>query len=123
MFYKGQMVTSADFYEGVAALNGLTLLYEDVLDGTCVLGYDVVLHLHGFHDDEDITGVDALTYGSNDLDDVAGQGSVDGLGTCGGSSLGGSSLGLGSSFDGIRSDYDYLCLGSIVPCRPVGQCR
>ena len=43
MFYKGQMVTSADFYEGVAALNGLTLLYEDVLDGTCVLGYDVVL--------------------------------------------------------------------------------
>ena len=98
----------ANLNEGVAALDGLALLYENVLDSTGILGNDVVLHLHGFHDDEDITGIDALTHSGDDLDDVAGQGSVDGLGTGSGSSLGSS----GSSRSSLGCSGSNLGSGS-----------
>src|SRR3954471_7333428 len=59
--------------EGVALVDRLTLLAEDLLDGAGILGLDRHLHLHRLEDDDGVALLDRVTDRALDLPHRAGD--------------------------------------------------
>jgi len=61
----------------MAGGDGLTFGDEDALDGAGLGGADFVLHLHGFDDEQALTGFDFVASGDENANDFAGHGRGD----------------------------------------------
>ena len=105
------------------SLSALYLVADIDLDGSylaCELGGDVVLHLHGFHNDDGFAGCHFLTYADTHLLDGAGQGCIYGVGSPaprsprGGESLFCGRLSAGWGFSPPRGEAERGCWGACV---------
>ena len=75
-----------DDCEEVSGVDGGGFLDGNLCDFALLGGLDLVLHLHGFDDDQALTGFDLIAFGGDDADDFSGHGSDD---------FGGASFGSG----------------------------
>lgn len=60
-------------------LNALTSRDIERLDHTIGIRRDLVLHLHGLEDEQDIASLDSLAFGSDELHNLARHRSIDGV--------------------------------------------
>ena len=111
LFHDCQQVSGVDgggFFDG------------DFGDFAFLGGLDFVLHLHGFHHDERLTGFDLIAFGGDDANDFSGHGSGDfkgQLGAGGGAAaaqrariadFGGEALGTDDDVSSPISEYSRL---------------
>ena len=78
---------SGDNHQGCAGVHVGALGSQDLGNGAGLGGHDLVLHLHGFQDQQDLTLLDSLAFLNIDLQNGAGHGGGNGLTGSGGSPL------------------------------------